>query len=200
MGLTLERFSSLVIVDVQNDFCPGGALAVKKGDKVIPVLNDYILYFQSVRAPIFLTRDWHPRNHVSFKDRGGPWPAHCVQGTKGANFHPSLKVPYGAAVISKGFLVDQDAYSGFQGTDLESRLKEKGVKRVFVGGLATDYCVKHTVLDAEKAGFEVFLLTDAVQGVEVKRGDSKQAEEEMAQAGVKKIKLKQLEFVKVARV
>src|SRR3990167_4731531 len=119
MGLTLERFSSLVIVDVQNDFCPGGALAVKKGDKVIPVLNDYILYFQSVRAPIFLTRDWHPRNHVSFKDRGGPWPAHCVEGTKGANFPPSLKVPCGAAVISKGFLVDQDAYSGFQGTDLE---------------------------------------------------------------------------------
>ena len=199
MAISIDRFSSLIIVDVQNDFCPGGTLPVKKGDKVIPMLNEYISYFQAVRAPIFATRNWHPKNHISFKDRGGPWPSHCVQGSKGANLHPDLKIPYGTTVVSKGFLPDQDAYSGFQGTDLEARLEEKGIKRTFVGGLATDYCVKHTVLDSLKSGFETFLLTDAIQGVEVKRGDSKKAIEEMVQAGAKKIRLKDLVFVKLAR-
>ena len=200
MTISIDRFSSLIIVDIQNDFCPGGTLAVKKGDKAIGVLNKYIPYFQAVRAPIFATRDWHPKNHVSFKDRGGPWPSHCVQGSKGADFHPDLKLPYGSTVISKGFLPDQDAYSGFQGTDLEARLRERGIKRTFAGGLATDYCVKHTVLDSLKCGFETFLLTDAIQGVEVRRGDSKNAIEEMVKAGAKKIKLSNLKFVKLARV
>ncbi|MBI1977469.1 MAG: bifunctional nicotinamidase/pyrazinamidase [Candidatus Omnitrophica bacterium] len=199
MMITIDRFSSLIIVDAQNDFCPGGALAVKNGDKVVSVLNRYIAYFQAVRAPIFATRDWHPKNHVSFKERGGPWPPHCVQGSKGANLHPELKLPYASTVISKGFLPDQDAYSGFQGTDLEVRLKEKGVKRVFIGGLATDYCVKNTVLDALKCGFEIFLLTDAIHGVEVKKGDSKKAIDDMVGAGAKEITIKNLKFVKLAR-
>ena len=200
MPITVDKFSSLIIVDVQNDFCPGGALAVKNGDKVIPILNKYIPYFQAVRAPIFTTRDWHPKNHISFKERGGPWLPHCVQGSKGADLHPDLKLPYGSTVISKGFLLDQDAYSGFQGTDLEARLKEKGIKRTFIGGLATDYCVKHTVLDSLKCGFDTYLLTDAIQGVEVKRSDSKSAIDGMVQAGAKKIKLSDLKFVKLARV
>lgn len=199
MTITIDRFSSLIIVDVQNDFCPGGALAVKNGDKVVSILNRYIEYFQAVRAPIFATRDWHPKNHISFKERGGLWPPHCMQGSKGANLHPELKLPYASTVISKGFLPDQDAYSGFQGTDLEVRLKEKGVKRVFVGGLATDYCVKNTVLDALGQGFETFLLTDAIRAVEVKKGDAQRAVEEMVQAGAKKITIKNLKFVKLAR-
>ena len=200
MKISLDRVSGLIIVDAQNDFCPGGALPVKNGDAVIPVLNEYIHYFQSVRAPIFATRDWHPRNHVSFKERGGPWPSHCVQGNKGADFHPDLKLPYGSTVISKGFLPDQDAYSGFQGTELEARLREKEVKRTFIGGLATDYCVKRTVLDSLKCGFETFLLTDAILGVEIKKGDSKKAIDEMVNAGAQKIKLNDLVFVKLARV
>ena len=197
--IEMDRFSGLIIVDVQNDFCPGGALAVKKGDRIIAPLNRYIPYFQAVRAPIFATRDWHPKNHISFKDRGGPWPPHCVQGTKGANLHPDLHIPYGTAVVAKGFLVDQDAYSGFQGTDLEARLRENRIRRTFIGGLATDYCVKQTVLDSLTCGFETFLLEDAVQGVEVKRGDSKAAIEEMVKRGAKLIKLSGLKFVKLAR-
>lgn len=192
MAIIIDRYSSLIVVDVQNDFCPGGALAVKDGDKVAGVLNQYIPHFQAVRAPIFATRDWHPRNHISFKERGGPWPPHCVQGSKGADFHPALNIPYGTAVISKGFLSDQDAYSGFQGTDLEARLREKGIKRIFVGGLATDYCVKNTVLDSLKFGLETYLLTDAIRGVDVKRGDSTAATQEMVQAGAKKITLREL--------
>ena len=195
MDILVDRFSSLIIVDVQNDFCPGGALVVKDGDQVVRVLNDYIPYFQAERAPVFVTRDWHPRNHISFKERGGPWPPHCVQGTKGADFHPGLRVPYGTTVISKGFLADQDAYSGFQGTDLEARLKEKGVKKNFVGGLATDYCVKHTVLDSLKCGFETFLLADAVRSVEVHQVDSEKAIEEMVQAGAKKVTLTDLSSI-----
>lgn len=189
MAISIDVYAAFIIVDVQKDFCPGGALAVKRGDEVVRALNQYIPHFLGVRAPIFLTRDWHPRNHVSFKERGGPWPPHCVQGTKGADFHPDLRAPNGAFVISKGFLLDQDAYSGFQGTDLEAQLREKKVRRIFVGGLATDYCVKHTVLDSLKCGFETYLLVDAIRGVDVKRGDSTRAVEEMLQAGAKKIKL-----------
>ena len=173
---------ALVIVDLQNDFCPGGSLAVPGGDEIIPVVNTAMSFFETVLA----TKDWHPKNHVSFKDRGGPWPSHCVQGSKGADFHPDLKLPYGSTVISKGFLPDQDAYSGFQGTDLEARLRERGIKRTFAGGLATDYCVKHTVLDGLKQGFKVVLLEDAVRGVNLDPDDSNRAIEEMSRAGAEK--------------
>ena len=189
MAISIDQFSALIIVEVQNDFCPGGALAVREGDRVVSVFNEYIPRFQAARALIFATRDWHPRSHISFKERGGPWPPHCVQGTKGADFHPALKLPFGTAVISKAFRSDQDAYSGFRGTDLEARLGEKGVRRTFIGGLATDYCVKHTVLDSLKCGFETFLLTDAIRGLEVKAGDSEKAIEEMVSAGARKMDL-----------
>jgi nicotinamidase-related amidase len=185
--------TALIVVDVQNDFCPGGALPVSAGDSVVPVLNRYIDLFWRSNAPIFATRDWHPENHLSFKERGGPWPPHCVQGTKGAAFHPHLSLPKNVTIISKGTDPDREAYSGFQGTDLTDRLKQQKVGRVFVGGLATDYCVKNTVLDSLKAGFETVLLEDASRGVEVQPGDSERAIDEIKKAGASVTTLRQIE-------
>ncbi|RJS80719.1 bifunctional nicotinamidase/pyrazinamidase, partial [Candidatus Bathyarchaeota archaeon] len=183
---------ALIIVDVQRDFCQGGALAVPNGDEVVPVLNEYIEKFKSAGAAVIATRDWHPRNHVSFRSRGGPWPEHCVQNTAGAEFHPRLNLPSDVIVVSKGTEPDKEAYSGFEGTDLESKLRELGVSKIFVGGLATDYCVKHTVLDGLKRGFEVYLLEDAVRGVDVQKGDSEKAIEEMVKKGAKRLRLEDL--------
>lgn len=180
------------MVDVQHDFCPGGALAIREGDQVVSVLNDYIARFVPKGASFFATRDWHPMHHVSFKERKGSWPAHCVQGTKGADFHRDLKLPFGVEVISKAFLTEKDAYSGFEGTELLARLNSKGMKKVFIGGLATDYCVKHTVLDSLRYGFETFLLLDAVRGVNMKATDSEDAIAEMARAGAKQVVLSDL--------
>lgn len=188
----VDKESALVIVDVQNDFLPGGALPVPKGDEAIPALNRYIEVFAKVGAPIFATRDWHPPDHVSFKSRGGPWPPHCVQGTRGAEFHPDLALPKDAIIISKASSPNAEAYSGFEGTRLGEKLKELGVKKVFVGGLATDYCVKNTVLDALKLGFETFFLEDASRGIDLKPGDVKRAIEEMVKGGATKIKLQDL--------
>lgn len=178
----------LVIVDVQNDFCPGGALPVAAGDRVVPVLNRYIERFKAANLPIFATRDWHPEKTSHFNTCGGAWPPHCVQGTSGAQFHPRLALPGDVVVVSKGMGRDEDSYSGFQGTDsrgvkLADLLRRRGAKRLFVGGLATDYCVKHTVLDGLKEGFKVVLLEDAIRGVELQPGDSERAVAEMAQAG-----------------
>ncbi|MCI0406508.1 MAG: nicotinamidase [candidate division Zixibacteria bacterium] len=170
---------ALIMVDVQNDFCPGGALAVREGDQVVQPLN----YAQKFFRFTFATRDWHPEEHCSFMGRGGPWPPHCIQNTHGARFHPDLEISR-AWVISKAFEKDKDAYSGFQGTDLEARLKREGTKRVLVGGLATDYCVRATALDALFAGFEVVLLEDAVRGVDVNPGDSEKAVNELKEKGV----------------
>lgn len=183
MRVALTPRSALLVVDVQRDFCPGGSLAVPQGDKVVPVLNEAIARFQARHLPILATRDWHPRGHVSFRERGGPWPAHCVQNSTGAQFHPELRLPQEAALISKGTNADEEAYSGFQGTTLAEQLRATRVERVFVGGLATDYCVKATALDALKEGFQVFVLEDAVRGVEVQKGDSARALEEMVRHG-----------------
>jgi len=163
------------VVDVQRDFCPGGALAVKDGDRVVPKLNRVIGAFTKASLPVFFVRDWHPRNHISFKDQGGIWPPHCVKGTPGAEFHPRLKVPRGAVVISKGTEARSEAYSGFQGTDLEKRLKEAGVRGIFLGGLTTDYCVKETSLDALDAGLKVNVLEDCIKGVNLRANDSELA-------------------------
>jgi nicotinamidase/pyrazinamidase len=163
---------ALLVVDVQNDFCPGGSLAVKDGAEVVPKLNKVVEAFEAARLPIFYTRDWHPANHISFKAQGGPWPPHCVQGTPGAEFHPKLKVTGGAVVISKGTKPNFEAYSGFQGTDLEYRLKALRVEEVFIGGLTTDYCVKESSLDALTAGLNVCVLTDCIEGVNVHPEDS----------------------------
>lgn len=124
--------TALIVVDVQNDFCPGGALPVSAGDSVVSILNRYADLFLRSNAPIYMTRDWHPENHLSFKERGGPWPPHCVQGTEGAEFHPRLTLPKNVTIISKGTDPDREAYSGFQGTDLTERLKRQRIERLFV--------------------------------------------------------------------
>lgn len=186
--------AALIVVDVQNDFCPGGALPVPDGDRVVPILNDYIRTFSKIGAPIYFTRDWHPSGHISFKEEGGIWPPHCIQGTRGAAFHPDLALPEEGVIISKGTDPQEEAYSGFQGTGLAERLKRQGIRRLFIGGLATDYCVKNTVLDALEAGFESVYLEDASKGVEVAPGDSSRAVSEMAQAGGHSISIKALKI------
>jgi nicotinamidase/pyrazinamidase len=176
---------ALLVVDVQRDFCPGGSLAVKDGDKVVPKLNKVVEAFQSAGVPVFFTRDWHPPDHISFKSRDGPWPPHCVQGTPGAEFHPRLKVPKDAVVISKGAEPDFEAYSGFQGTDLGKRLKDLGVEEVFIGGLTTDYCVKESSIDALSMGLKVNVLTDCIKGVNVRPDDSDTALRLIASKGAR---------------
>jgi nicotinamidase/pyrazinamidase len=184
----MSRRDALILVDVQNDFCPGGALAVQNGDEVVPVLNRYIERFLDAGLPIFATRDWHPIRTSHFKVYGGIWPVHCVQGTQGAEFHPDLKLTPEITIISAGMAPDEDGYSGFLGRDSTGRLlvallRDRGVDRLFVGGLATDYCVKHTVLDAIREGFQVVLIGDAVRGVNLNPDDSTQAIKEMSAAG-----------------
>ncbi|MGA2459892.1 MAG: nicotinamidase [Candidatus Bathyarchaeia archaeon] len=191
MTLAIDKYTALVVVDIQNDFCPGGALAVSNGDKVVPVLNKYIQLFRKAGAPIFYTRDWHPQDHSSFKAEGGPWPPHCVQGTDGAKFHPDLIPPAPGEVISKADEKDE-AYSFFQGTDMAERLRRQGITTLLVGGLATDYCVRETVLDGLKFGFRVYHLDDASKGVNVKLDDSDQALQEMASKGAKRITVSDL--------
>lgn len=176
---------ALIVVDVQNDFLPGGALAVPEGDAVIGPLNRYMEEFARRGLPVFATRDWHPRDHCSFAAQGGPWPPHCVAETEGAAFAPDLRLPASAEIVSKALDAGADAYSGFQGTALAARLRELGVRRVFVGGLATDYCVRATVLDALAAGFEAVVLADAVRAVEVRAGDGARALEEVAARGAR---------------
>ena len=180
--------AALIVVDVQNDFCPGGALAVAEGDRVVPPLNRYIERFADAGLPIFATRDWHPEKTIHFKAYGGLWPAHCIQGTKGAEFRADLALPEDAVIVSAGTASDEEGYSGFDGVDssgvgLMELLLRPNVTRIYVGGLATDYCVKQTVLDGLKRGFSVTLLEDAVRGVELTPGDSQRAIQEMLQAG-----------------
>jgi nicotinamidase/pyrazinamidase len=177
------RGSALLLVDIQRDFCAGGALAVPNADAVIPVANCWIEQARAQRVPVIASRDWHPAHHVSFEERGGPWPAHCVQDSSGAAFHPDLVLPADAVVISKGTEADRDAYSAFDATGLAARLRVQGIERIFVCGLALDYCVRATVLDALAAGFEVHLVRDATRAVEVHPGDGENALDEMVRAG-----------------
>jgi len=183
---------ALIIVDVQNDFCPGGSLAVPRGDEVVPPLNRLIELFQRRGEPIFATRDWHPENHCSFQPQGGMWPPHCVQNTQGAAFHPELKLPHSTHIISKGTDPQREAYSGFQGTDLRERLQQLRVEKVVIGGLALDYCVKATALDARQAGFQTEVVQEAVRAVNVRPGDDARAEEELQAAGVKLVSLEEV--------
>lgn len=176
---------ALLIVDVQNDFLPGGSLAVPHGDEVMPVLNRYLRAFAAL--PVYATRDWHPEHHCSFKAQGGTWPQHCVAGTRGAEFAAALQLPLSAAIISKAATAEQDAYSGFQGTDLDAKLRAANIRRLFIGGLATDYCVLNTVRDALRLGYQVLLLADAIRAVDVRPGDGQRAEEEMLSIGAQRI-------------
>ena len=188
----VRPFDALVVVDVQVDFMPGGALPVPGGDEIVGRVNDYVELFTRAGATVVLTRDWHPPNHVSFKTRGGPWPPHCIQNTPGASFHPRLRVPREALVVSKATDPDREAYSGFEGTELDAELRRRGVRRVFVCGVATDYCVKATALDAVRLGYQVFLLADAVRGVNVPPNSVQRALEEMLDAGVVLVEIGEL--------
>jgi nicotinamidase/pyrazinamidase len=172
---------ALLVIDFQNDFCPGGALAVPHGDEIAPRVNELI---DSGRFDLVVaTRDWHPPNHNSFKAQGGPWPPHCVQGTDGAELHPSLDRSKIDVVVDAGYRPELEGYSGFEETDLEQDLRERGIERVTLVGLATDYCVRATALDALRDGFDVTVDPEGVRGIDVQRGDSQRALDELREAG-----------------
>jgi nicotinamidase/pyrazinamidase len=190
MHWTPEPDSALMVIDVQRDFCPGGSLAVSEGDRVVAPLNAAAARFAAAGRPVIATRDWHPPRTVHFQAYGGPWPPHCVQGTPGAEFHPELRLPASAIVVSSGMGEDEDGYSAFEANDSAGRhvadlLRDLGVRRLYVGGLATDYCVKASVLDARKLGFDVTVLEDAVRGVNVQPGDDARALDAMREAGAR---------------
>jgi nicotinamidase-related amidase len=181
--LGLQEGDALLIVDAQRDFLPGGALPVLAGDAVVAPLNAYMAAFEAHQLPIFLTRDWHPPNHCSFKEAGGRWPPHCIAGTPGAGWADGLHVVAGARIISKATDPAADAYSGFAGTPLLVLLRDLRVRRIFVGGLATDYCVRATVIDARAQGFQVVVLADAIRGVNAEPGDETGAIADMVAHG-----------------
>ena len=189
--------SALLIVDIENDFMPGGALGVTGGDRVVPVVNRYAERFVGADLPVYASRDWHPAVTKHFKEYGGIWPPHCVQGTKGAEFHPDLRLPEGTSVVSKGMDPEKDSYSAFDalepdGTPLADALRRKGIDHLYVGGLATDYCVKWTVLEALQQGFKATFLVDASLGVNLQPHDSEKAIEEMVTAGADAATLERL--------
>jgi nicotinamidase/pyrazinamidase len=182
---------ALLVVDVQNDFCPGGALAVPEGDAVLAPLNARIAEMRAAGAPVYASRDWHPPTTAHFAPLG-PWPPHCVANTAGAAFHRALQLPPDTVVITKGNASGSDGYSAFEGrtaagTMLADDLRARGVSHLVVGGLATDYCVRASVLDARRLGFDVTVLHDAIRGVDVHPGDSERALEEMRAAGAEVI-------------
>ncbi|MBM3321383.1 MAG: nicotinamidase [Candidatus Eisenbacteria bacterium] len=180
-----EPGDALLLVDVQNDFCPGGALPVPSGGEVIPVLNRWIEEAKAAGVPIVASRDRHPPDHRSFRANGGIWPAHCVPGTEGAEIRSDLALPEGAILVDKGTRAKDENYSAFDGTGLAARLRKAGVRRVWVGGLALDYCVRATVFDALEAGFETFLIREGTRPVDANPGDGERALEEMRRAGAK---------------
>ena len=184
-NLSIGEHDALIVVDVQNDFLPGGALAVNDGDAVIPLINECMQLFAARRLSIYATRDWHPDDHCSFTENGGIWPKHCVADSPGAQFAESLVFPEDVTIVSKGTVSEKEAYSGFQGTGLSDQLQEKGVERLIVGGLATDYCVLHTVNDALENGFDVVILTNAIRAVDLNSGDGDRAIESMLGRGAK---------------
>lgn len=179
---------ALLLVDVQNDFCPGGALAVPEGDRVIPALNHLANQFAAAGRPVYASRDWHPPDTTHFREFGGPWPPHCIANSPGADFHPSLNLPHDAIVVSKGEDRNDDGYSAFEGKTgtgrrLADDLRARGVTELFVGGLATDYCVRASVLDARRAGFPVTVITDGIAGIG--RNDAARSLDEMQAAGAR---------------
>ncbi|MGX2029569.1 nicotinamidase [Methylocaldum gracile] len=175
---------ALIVVDVQNDFCAGGALPVENGDAVVPVLNRWIEAATKANVPVYASRDWHPVGHVSFQESGGPWPPHCIQDSEGARFHPELRLPDSAIVVTKGVRFDQDQNSAFDQTGLAQHLRKAGIRRLWVGGLAEDVCVLATVLDARTEGFEVMVIRDATRPVTPQGGEKARREMQDAGAGV----------------
>ncbi|HET6320393.1 MAG TPA: nicotinamidase [Chloroflexota bacterium] len=184
----LRRGDAVVIVDPQVDFCPGGSLGVPEGDQVMPVLNAWAAAAAAAGVPVFVSRDWHPARTTHFREFGGVWPAHCIQGTPGASFHPALRLPPEVVIVDKGMGEHEDAYSAFQartddGTPLPELLRERGVQHLYLMGLATDYCVKATALSAREHGFEVTVVADGVRAVNLQPHDGDAALEEMRAAG-----------------
>lgn len=177
----LRPGDALLIVDVQIDFCPGGALAIEHGDEVVPILNRWIAAAVGARVPVYASRDWHPRHHLSFTESGGEWPVHCVQDSAGARFHPGLELPDSAIVVTKGVRFDRDQYSAFDETGLATEMRARGVRRIWVGGLAQDVCVRATVLDARREGFAAIVIADGTRPVT--RAGGERANAEMRQAG-----------------
>jgi nicotinamidase/pyrazinamidase len=192
MVYRLAQQDALLIIDVQNDFLEGGGLAVPGADEIIPVINSYIEIFKRASLPIFASRDWHPADHCSFQQYGGPWPSHCVAGTFGAEFSADLKLPPHTRIISKATNVEKEAYSDFDETDLTDQLKSLGVRRLFVCGLATDYCVLNTVRDALARNYNVMLLQDAIRAVNLKPDDGDKARAEMRALGAVEIILSRI--------
>ena len=174
---------ALIVTDIQRDFLPGGALAVAGGDRVVAAINGYLALFAARGLPVFATRDWHPADHCSFAAQGGPWPVHCVAGTPGAEFARGLQLPPNTVLISKATGAAREAYSSFEGTDLDARLRQAGITRLWIGGLTTDYCVLHTVKDACALGYAVVVLDDAIAAVDVRAGDGERAIAQMRAAG-----------------
>ena len=172
---------ALLIIDFQNDFCPGGALAVEEGDQIAEPIRRLAPAFDHV----FATRDWHPPDHASFETEGGPWPVHCVQGTHGAELHPAMRDIPVEELFDVGAEREDEGYSGFENSRLEDVLREHDVDEVAVVGLATDYCVRASAIDAEKLGFDTTVITDAIRAVDVNPGDGDRSLEEMKEAGAK---------------
>ncbi len=179
----VSAHDALLVVDMQRDFMPGGALAVAGADALVPHINHYIDHFTAVGTPVYLSRDWHPADHCSFREHGGRWPPHCIAGTAGAAFARGLHVPDSAVIISKATTTGRDAYSAFDGTSLATLLQSRGVHRLWVAGVATDYCVRASVLDARRLGLHVTVLVDAIRGVDAEPGDADRALAEMVAAG-----------------
>ncbi len=168
---TMKKGDGLLIVDVQNDFCPGGALPIPEGDIIVPVLNRWTEAAVRRGVPVYASRDWHPRRHISFQEEGGKWPPHCLQDSWGAAFHPELRLPGNVVKIAKGVRFDKDQYSVFDDTGFAWLLKRDAVIRLWIGGLAEDVCVLETVLDARKAGFEVNVITLATRPITPRGGE-----------------------------
>jgi nicotinamidase/pyrazinamidase len=180
---SLQPGDAVIVVDVQIDFCPGGALPIEHGDDVIPACNLWADAAHRAGIPVYASRDWHPANHLSFRDRGGEWPPHCVQDTEGACFHDKLELPEGTILVTKGTRFDKDQYSAFDETGLADELRRQGVQRLWIGGLAQDVCVRATALEAAQEGFETHVLLDATRPVTPEGG--REALREMEDSGVK---------------
>ena len=192
--------TAVLVVDVQRDFCPGGALAVPDGDRVVGVLNRILRAAHARRLTLYATRDWHPTGSTHFLAGGGGWPVHCVAHSPGARFHPDLRLPEGTLIVSKGIEADSDGYSAFagcldDGTGLAVDLRRRGITHLVAGGLATDYCIRHSVLDALRKGLRVTLVTDAIAAVELTPGDGERALDEMRDAGARLLPSTELELV-----
>ena len=187
-AIKTDRQSALLVVDIQKDFCAGGALAAPGGDDIIPAVNRHLGDARARKIAVYATRDWHPKKTSHFKEYGGAWPPHCVQGTPGAQFHPDLKLPPGAIIVNKGDDPDRHGYSAFDGHTSDGKsllddLRDRSITRVYVMGIATDYCVRESAFDALRAGLEVRVLSDAIAGIDVHPGDTQRALDEIAAAG-----------------